>query len=1077
MGLFADFAAHWPFLLTMFPLCGAMLAAIQARRGFAAARQTAVVNATLTLIAALAMTWQFATLPADSSASRMNSRLLAAEIPIAIEPADESPPVKVHFQLAFGVDGISLIPLLMLAIIGWVVIVTANPFHQAGPAIRVAGAGALREAPVIGVTASGTSPPAAPPPPTSYAGLLLGQSLGMALFAAQDFTLFLIAGECWAWWLFAMVGRSGGTERRAAARHLLLVSWWSHALVGLAVIGMAVSHFWMQTAIRGGSLDVSFQYADIITRQARWVFGNETALRVWLEFQPWILPLWIGSLIVRWPLPPFHTWWSALLTQARPPVAALAGSVMILEIGMVWLRFIAPLCPTAGTHWAAWLAAWAGCGVLWCGLSAITQTDKRRLAGLLVAGSLQLTLIAALSGNAAGSLATVQMLGSTALALTTMILSLGRCEPAALPRTIESSNRSISFSVERGCWILAGGVLGLCPVVSLLTGSGTVRLIAFQNLGISHSALVVGSLLLSWAVVKHAISWELPVEKDARRLSLRDSLIALPVLLVLMAGLLPAVWQPVLRPSMDVIHDPFVVTAPSTTITTTTISPATSEAFPQIQPTPRDTRWQSASAVWAIVGVVLLLWPAAWRHSRWSGIVAVIGLLIGGAVELSSNGGLTESARIDGWSNAVWWLAGLIGVVILTVRPDGAQHPTSEAAGALLLRLAAAAFAAQTNDLALAGLAWELAELTRRLCLTSPPEESQARENHEKLRLILSSACFWSGVVLLYWLTQSTQLSTISIRLAETIPRNIDGDGSGAAARFGLIGLILILSALGSRCGLLPWSFGRSSTGDDSSSSPFALHAWLDRLIGLTLLNVLIHAVAVAYGGPLGIMLSIAAAATAGWSIVAVFGERKVAAVIQLMLTWQFAALVLLVAGCCAADASSLVTDAPSWSRIDLWPLITAWFASVTMAACGVTAALCWIGRPTHGATFLEHHQGLLAKRPGEAALLMVLLAGLLTRCPLLGFWPQGLGLIGLVMLPQRLPNDDLRSQPVLIGVAVIVLLTGGVHLAKLAEWFRFIAFDSPLAAVPSSPRWWPRAVTSLAALATTFGWLSLWWR
>lgn len=990
MAQFAALSAHWPFLLTVTPLFGAALAAIQGRRGVASARQSAMVNSTLTLLAALAMAAQF--FSAESAHPGITSPLFHWDLAAGARIA------KVH--VAFGVDGISLGPLLLIAVIGWVVIWTADR--------------ARRE-----VSA------------TSYADMLIGQAIGFAMFAAQDALLFLAAGEFAVWWLFVMTGRQGGPDRRVAARQVLLVGWTAHALWMLAIIGLAACHSWIETALNGSASDFSFHFADIIVRQSRRILGNETALRVWIPFQAWIVPLWLGGLILRWPLVPFHGWWPHWISQARAPVAALGGAILILEAGYVWFRFVVPFGFSPLNGWSLLLSLWAGAGLLWCGVSAVGQTDPRRLIGLLTVGSLQLALVGCISGSVTGELAAAQMLGSLALAQTTALLCPGR----------NPFLRTISLCL-----------LGVLPAAVFLTGGGAIWLIESRGIGFTSLATFAGCALLSWAAIRAAINdatSNAPADESASR---RDWLVALPLVLIVIAGLLPNWWQPAVRSAWESLHDPFTAG-----INLEPVRPAKNPVKSETAATDARPIWPSAPAIWTVVGIALLLWPRAGQTSAMTSALAVVGLFAGATLEFWP---FDANPLQENWATAVWWCALLVGMAALTIRLHTQQ--SAEGSGAWLLRLAAAAFAARTADLVLAGLAWELVELMRGL-LESGSKESIRRD---RWRFVVSSVCFWIAVAMFYGLTRSTQLDVIADRLAETIPKNAEGEAIGSASAFGLIATILLVAAIGSRCGLLPWSFGRDAAG---GSLLRVLTVWLDRLVGLTLLLLVIRVSGVAYGNPLCIMLCISAAATAGWSAAASAEERRAAMVLNGLLTWQFSLLILFA----AASASSATFSAGELQGLTILPMepfLGGWYLAITTALCGIVAVACWIGLPMYGELFVEHHQGLMMKRPVPAMVLITLLLGVFAACPLWGYWLRALGFLSLALTPQRQLHDDFRSHPLLLLVAVVVLIAGAVHLARVADWLRAMVFDPPVSGFPKSSGWWPECVACLAALMTILG-------
>lgn len=994
MAQFAALSGHWPFLLTVTPLFGAAMAAIQARRGVAAARQSAMVNSTLTLLAALALAAQF--FSAETGPPRMTSQLFQWDFDAGARIA------RVH--VAFGVDGISLGPLLLIAVIGWVVIWTLDRANRDESA-------------------------------TSYVGILIGQAIGFATFAAQDALLFLAASELYIWWLFVMTGRQGGPDRRVAARQVLLVGWTAHALWGLAIIGLAACQSWIETALNGSASDFSFRFADIIARQSRRILGNETALRVWIPFQAWIVPLWLGGLILRWPLVPFHGWWTNWILQARRPVAVMGSAILILETGYAWFRFVVPFGFSPSNGWALVLSLSAGAGLVWCGISAVGQTDPRRLIGVLTVGSLQLALVGCISGSVTGELAAAQMLGSLALAQTSALLCHGRNR---LLRTIS----------------LCG--LGLFPTGTFLTGGGLIWLMQSRGIGFTSWATFAGCVLLSWAAIRGALNEVIENGSADESFSRRDWLAALPIVLVFIAGLLPNWWQPAMRPAWESLHNPF-----SAGGTIESVRPAKSLAESDAAATAARPIWPSAPAIWTVIGIALLLWPRTEQTSAGTSALAVVGLLVGAIVEFWPFDAIPLH---ENWATAVWWSVLLIGLTFLTIRCED-MRPSAETSGAWLLRLAAAAFAARSADLILAGLAWELVELMRGLL------ESGSKENirRDRWRFVVSSMCFWTAVAMFHSLARSTQLDVIAAWLAETIPRNAEGGAIGPASAFGLVATILLVAAIGSRCGLLPWSFGRDVAG---GSLPRVLTVWLDRLIGLTFLISVVRVSGGAYSDPLCIMLCISAAATAGWSAAASAQEHRAAMVLNGLLTWQFALLILGTAAS-AASAAISVNESPGLTVLPIEPFLGRWSLAISAALSGIVAGVCWIGLPAHGELYLEHHQGLMMKRPLPAIILIMLLLGTITTCPLWGFWPRAMSFLSLTLTPQRQLHDDFRLHPLLMAVAVIVLSAGTAHLAKAADWLRAMVFDPPVSGFPKSSGWWPECVACLAALMTLLGsWL-----
>lgn len=1038
MNSLADIAAHSPFLLTATPLFGAVLVWINARRGIVAARQTALTNATLTLCVAVAMAWNFSAQPPshDRFPIQMVSFIPWWQMPLSAIGS----PASVRMALAFGVDGVSLMPMLIVALIGWGVVLTADRCSSHWSA-------------------------------KSYLGILLGQSLAMGLFAAQDFTWFLICCELWTWWAFFVIGRHGGTDRRQAAQRFVIISSAAHAAWGLAGIGTAVCQAWIQAEVRRQSAGVSLLYSDMIWAQARWIFGNHTAWEIWASFPAWVLPLWLIGLWLRWPLFPCHGWWMGLVKEARAPIAAFCGATSLLQGGYVLFRFVIPLFPPAGTVWPLILAGGAGFGVLYFGLLAVAQTEGRKLAGYLSLSAMHGGLLCGLSGRVGISLAGWQMMLTASLAVAAVWLLIGWYEQRY--QTLEFREGSPAGGRR---WLigigLAGGLLSIVPCFAALSGQVFVNLTELRRRGVPNLTLIAGSLLSAWALVRSllAMSGSKPVE-PAHDLRGRELLMAAPIVAALILGVAPGVWQQRLLPTWERLHDPFAASAAATSqsvsqpVRITAGKPAAA-----IKDAKRgEMTWLCAPLFWLICGAWLLLIPNGWLTDRWERTLAVLGLAGGLAAEWIGGEG---TAGIPAWTSALLWSLTVIGVVRLTVTAE--SGPCS-----LLLRLSAMGWAAVTTDLLLAGLAWELAEFARWLSLSGQSATAH-RSAREHLRHLISSVCFWFGVAGSAWLARTTSFQELATRLAAQLVRDDNGQVIGSAPVLGLMAAILLICAVGARCGLLPWSFGRRDSESERRCGPVLLNQWLDQLLGIILLMQIVPAFSVAYGGPIVILLSLAAAATALWSGLSIVGELKAMPILRGITTGQFAGIVLLIATLAGQSAAESTGFREQFDRLQWLNLLASWNLAISLAVCGVAAIITRLGEPAFGDLYLEHYRGLFAKRGWEAAVFVLLLAGLLSRWPLTGFWSNWIGQIGLAMTPLSSTDGHLQTHPVLLAALVICLLSSLLHLERVVNWISCLAFDPPVALPEGSRRGWDLAVAlgiagiSLAAALSPGMWMSL---
>lgn len=411
-----------------------------------------------------------------------------------------------------------------------------------------------------------------------------------------------------------------------------------------------------------------------------------------------------------------------------------------------------------------------------------------------------------------------------------------------------------------------------------------------------------------------------------------------------------------------------------------------------------------------------------------------------------------------GWITAICCSLGLIGLAQFSVIPSDTQPRSAISIAGMLARLGAIGWAAVTNDLLVAGAAWELAELAR--WMTQAGEShGAARSSRERVRHIVSSTSFWLGAMLCVILTRTTRLGSISAQLAAAVPRSDEGQILGTASKLGFAAAILLCSAAGIRCGLLPWSFGRQDLPSNRRCGPVLLDQWLGQLLCLTMLVQFVLALGNGYGGPLAIMLAISAAGTALWNGLSVIGEMRATPVLQAIIAHQFAGIVLVTA-VLAANPVAVSSGFPEqFDRSQLLKVAGWGILTLSLAICGLAALVQRIGEPQYGELFLDQYRGLFTKRKFEAIFLTALLISLVGRWPQPGFWSGWISLTSLVMLPQPLSDNRIQTHPVLLAAAVVCLISGMLLLERTAYWIRCVTLDPPASLPCGSGRRWDLAL------------------
>lgn len=237
-------------------------------------------------------------------------------------------------RLSFGVDGIALVMIALIAVL--VPVVLGASWEDRLPEGRtIAGFFSL---------------------------VLVLQSLMVGVFAATDVFLFYVLFEAMLVPMYFMIGRFGGPRRQYAA-----VKFFLYSLLGGLVMLASVIGLFVVSADRlpdGGTFD--------------WVTLQRVAAEAPLSTQIWLFMGFFIAFAIKAPLVPLHTWLPD--AGAEAPVGAGVLLVGVLDkVGTFgFLRYCLPLFPAASRELAPYVLALAVAGVLYGALVAIGQTDMKR---------------------------------------------------------------------------------------------------------------------------------------------------------------------------------------------------------------------------------------------------------------------------------------------------------------------------------------------------------------------------------------------------------------------------------------------------------------------------------------------------------------------------------------------------------------------------------------------------------------------------------------------------------------------------------------------------------------------------
>ncbi|MBV9594716.1 MAG: NADH-quinone oxidoreductase subunit M [Actinobacteria bacterium] len=240
-------------------------------------------------------------------------------------------------HIAFGVDGIALVLVLMAVIlVPTVILASWNSFDSREDA---------EEDSDVGRSV-----------PTFFGLILLLEFFMVGVFTATDVFLFYVFFEAMLVPMYFIIGSFGGPRRQYAAMKFFLYSLVGGLLMLASVIGLYVS-----------SGKSTFAFSELIGS----VPSGTTQKLLFLGF--------FIAFAIKAPLVPFHTWLPDAGAEAPAGGAALLVGVLDKVGTFGFLRYCLPLFPGASRYFAPTILILSVVGILYAAFLAIGQRDMKRL--------------------------------------------------------------------------------------------------------------------------------------------------------------------------------------------------------------------------------------------------------------------------------------------------------------------------------------------------------------------------------------------------------------------------------------------------------------------------------------------------------------------------------------------------------------------------------------------------------------------------------------------------------------------------------------------------------------------------
>ena len=279
-----------------------------------------------------------------------------------------------NFQVSFGVDGISLFFVLLTTLFTPISLLCSWEFPKKGPSFLIKG---------------------------QVAAFLIMETFILIVFTSLDLMVFQVFFEAVLIPMFLIIGIQGSRERRIRAGYFFFLQ----TLLGSVLMLLALLLIYFEM----GTTDYQLLIHNPI--------GENKQYLLWLAF--------FASFAVKVPMMPVHIWLPEAHVEA-PTAGSVILAAILLKLGTYGLiRFSLPLFPVASLQFTPLVYAMALIAVVYTSLTAIRQSDMKRIIAQASVAHMNVTLVGLFSLTPQGVEGSILQMLSHGLVAGALFLCVG----------------------------------------------------------------------------------------------------------------------------------------------------------------------------------------------------------------------------------------------------------------------------------------------------------------------------------------------------------------------------------------------------------------------------------------------------------------------------------------------------------------------------------------------------------------------------------------------------------------------------------------------------------------------------